>query len=384
MFLDRIFSRRRFLVSLSVFLLVASVAAACTRDEDNDRSLSIDALEERVMQVFDSASPSVVHVTTVILNADDRMLPGPPQVGTGSGFIVDDQVHIITNNHVVEGASKVEVTLSTGVTVPAEIVGTDPSTDLAVLKIQVEVSESMIAELGDSDTLRVGRIAIAIGSPFGFQQTLTFGVISALGRNLQARDGYGTEILGVIQTDAAINPGNSGGPLFDTQGKVVGVTTAIFTQGGGFDGIGFVIPINTVKEVMPQLIDRGFVMRPSLGVTGMALDPVRSQFLGLSVDQGLLVQKVRAGSTGEAAGLQVGSRSVQTPIGPVFVGGDIIVRLDGIPTDSMTTLNELMRQRNVGDEVELLVIRDGEPLTMIVEIGQLSTSESAPTIVIQD
>ena len=380
MFLDRIFSRRRILVTLGLFLLVTLLAAACTRD----RQVSIDALEERVIQVFDSASPSVVHVTTIVLNADDQMLPGPPQVGTGSGFIVDDQVHIITNNHVVKGASKVEVTLFTGVTVPAEIVGTDPSTDLAVLRIEAEVSESMIAELGDSSIIRVGGIAVAIGSPFGFQQTLTFGVISALDRNLQARDGYGTEIQGVIQTDAAINPGNSGGPLFDTQGKVVGVTTAIFTQGGGFDGIGFAIPIDTVKEVMPQLIDHGFVMRPSLGAAGLALDPVKSQFLGLSVGEGLLIQKVRPGSTGEAAGLQVGSRSVQTPIGPVLVGGDIIVELDDTLIDSIATLNELVRQQNIGDEVELLIVRDGELLTLTVEIGQLSTSESPSTTVLEN
>ncbi|MFQ5873836.1 MAG: S1C family serine protease, partial [Dehalococcoidia bacterium] len=311
-----------------------------------------------------------------ILDQDEQMRPLPPQSATGTGFIVDDQGHIITNNHVIAGATEVRVTWANGQTVDAQVVGTDPSTDLAVLKIDIPISEDMIVTLGDSDDLEVGKLAVAIGSPFGFQQTLTFGIISALDRSLQAQDGYGTVIQGVIQTDTAINPGNSGGPLFDSSGNVVGVTTAIFTMGGSFEGIGFVIPINTVKEVMPVLIEQGFVLRPSLGVFGIALNPGRSRFLGLSVDQGILIQKVRSGSTGEAAGLQAGTTAVETPIGPVLVDGDILVELDGKPVDSMAMLNELVRQHEVGDEVELTIIQEDRRVTVTVTIGQVSTTEA--------
>ncbi len=370
-----LFSRSRLPIIIGSIVALSIVAAACGGGSGNGQRASVFTLEEQITQIFKDVSSTVVHVTSITLDRDEQMQPLPPQVGTGSGFIVDAQGHIITNNHVIAGATEVEVTWPNGQVVSAEIVGTDPSTDLAVLLIDIPVEEGMIAPLGDSDTLQVGNLAVAIGSPFGFQQTLTSGVISALGRNLQAQDGYGTEIRGVIQTDAAINPGNSGGPLFDSSGNVVGVTTAIFTIGGGFEGIGFAIPINTVKEVMLDLIGQGFVLRPSLGVAGIALNPGRSQFLGLPVEAGILIQKVRPGSTGEAAGLQAGTMAVETPIGPVLVDGDILIEVAGEPIDSMAALNALVRRQKVGDEIELVIIRDGRRLTLSVAIGQLTTAE---------
>ena len=374
MIFKRFFSRYRLLLVIGAVVAILVVAAACSGGSDNGQTPSFLSLEQQVSSVFEETSPSVVNITTIILDRDEQMRPLPPQVGTGSGFIVDKEGHIVTNNHVVAGATEVQVTWPNGQTVSAEVVGTDPSADLAVLKIDISVSDEMIASLGDSDTLRVGNLAVAIGSPFGFQQTLTVGVVSALGRSLQAQDGYGTEIREVIQTDAAINPGSSGGPLFDSNGDVIGVTTAIFTLGGGFEGIGFAIPINTVKEVMPDLIGQGFVLRPSLGVAGIALNPGRSQFLGLPVEQGILIQKVRPGSAGDHAGLKAGINSVETPIGPVVVDGDILVEVEGQPIDSMATLNDVIREHQVADEVEVVIIRDGQRLTVVAIIGQLTTA----------
>lgn len=374
MIFKRSFSRYRLLFIFGAVAAILVVAAACSRGSDNGQTPSFLSLEQQVSGVFEKTSQSVVNITTIVLDRDEQMRPLPPQVGTGSGFIVDKAGHIVTNNHVVAGAAEVQVTWPNGQTVSAKVVGTDPSADLAVLKIDIAVSDDMIASLGDSDTLRVGNLAVAIGSPFGFQQTLTVGVVSALGRSLQAQDGYGTEIREVIQTDAAINPGNSGGPLFDSNGDVIGVTTAIFTLGGGFEGIGFAIPINTVKEVIPDLIGQGFVLRPSLGVSGIALNPVRSQFLGLPVEQGILIQKVRPGSAGDHAGLKAGINSVETPIGPVVVDGDILVEVQGQPIDSMATLNDVIREHQVADKVEVVIIREGQRMTLIATIGQLTTA----------
>ena len=362
------------MVIVSVLVIVI-VVVACSGGSD-DEAVSVEVLEDRIAEIFEKASPAVIHVTNTILNEDELMQPLPSQVATGTGFIVDDQGHIITNNHVIAGYSEVTVTWANGQTADAQVVGTDPSSDLAVLKIDIPISEDMIVTLGDSDTLQVGKLAVAIGSPFGFQQTLTFGVISAFDRTLQADDGYGTVIQRVIQVDTAINPGNSGGPLFDSSGNVVGVTTAIFTMGGSFEGIGFVIPINTVKEVMPILIEQGFVLRPSLGVFGIALDPLRSQFLDLPVDQGVLIQKVKPGSAGEAVGLKAGTTAVETPIGPVLVDGDILIEVERQPVHSMAALNGLGSQHEVGDEVELVVLQDGQQVTLTATIGQLSTAES--------
>ena len=368
-------NRRRLSFLTIFFVAFFTLTAACTGGPDDDQLDSFNVLENRVAEIFKKASPAVVHVTSIILDEDEQMQPLPPQAATGTGFIVDNEGHIITNNHVIAGATEVQVTWANGQTADAQVVGTDPSSDLAVLKIDIPISDDMIVSMGDSDDLEVGNFVVAIGSPFGFQQTLTFGVISALGRTLQASDGYGTVMQGIIQTDTAINPGNSGGPLFGSDGNVVGVTTAIFTMGGSFEGIGFVIPINTVKEVLPVLIEQGFILRPSLGVFGIALNPGRSQFLGLTVDQGVLIQKVRSGSTGEAAGLRAGTTAVETPIGPVLVDGDILIEMDGEPVDSMAALNELVRQHEVGDEVELAVIREGQTVSITAAIGQVSTAD---------
>lgn len=383
MFVQRFFRPRYTLALTGLIIAIVFVAAACSSGgDDNEQTLVssneqtlVSNQENLLVQLFNDASPSVVHITTTILDFDEQMQPLPPQGATGSGFIVDTEGHVLTNNHVIAGATIVEVTWSNGETVAAEVVGADPSADLAVLRIDIPVDKGMVASLGDSDTLQVGQTAVAIGSPFGFQQTLTVGVISALGRTLQAQDDYGTEITGVIQTDAAVNPGNSGGPLFNSQGEVVGITTAIFTLGGGFEGIGFAIPINTAKSVMSELIETGFVVRPSLGVTGIPLSPGRSQFLGLSVDQGILIQKVRVGSTGEAAGIRVGTRAVNTPIGPVFVDSDILIEFGGEPVDSITTLSTLLKQHEVGDDVKVTIVREGQRITLDVTIGQFSTAQ---------
>ncbi|MGA9350682.1 MAG: trypsin-like peptidase domain-containing protein [Anaerolineae bacterium] len=325
-----------------------------------------DVGEQLVINVYEQVSPAVVHIASQVITMS--FFWGPiPQEGTGSGFVIDSKGHIVTNNHVIEGADEVHVTLADGTRVPAEIVGTDPYNDLAVIKIDVPPDKLYPVELGSSVDLRVGQRAIAIGNPFGLDRTLTTGVISSLGRPLEVENGQ--VIYNVIQTDAAINPGNSGGPLLDSRGRVIGVNTAIRT---GAENIGFAIPVDTVKRVVPELIEKGRYRHPWLGDLSYSIDSELAQSLGLSVDKGILIAQIYRDSPAAKAGLRGGNRQVIVGNRRIVAGGDIIVAIDGRPVKSNEDLTVYMEtETQVGQVVELTILRGDQEMTIEVKLGEM-------------
>jgi S1-C subfamily serine protease len=328
------------------------------------------ALEAQVEAVYDEAGPAVVHITSRVIAYDVFMQP-TPQEGTGSGFVYDTEGHIVTNYHVVADAESVSVALAAGGVYTATIVGTDSSNDLAVLRIEVENLPDPIP-LGDSDQLRVGQFVVAIGNPFGLDRTLTVGVISALSRVIQSPD---SRFIGeAIQTDAAINPGNSGGPLLDLKGRVIGVNAQIISPSQASAGIGFAIPVNTVRRVASQLIAQGHYPHPWLGVSVLPFEAEGAQILRdagmeVPVDKGLLVAEVVSGSPAAKAGIRAGDQVVSIGNTRVPVGGDIITAINGEPIADFQELTVYLEtETQVGDEVEVTLIRDGQemkvPLTL--------------------
>ncbi|MCM8596909.1 S1C family serine protease [Accumulibacter sp.] len=312
----------------------------------------IAADEKATIELFERTRDSVVFITTrkQVRDVWTRNVFTVPR-GTGSGFIWDDAGHVITNFHVIEGASDASVKLADGRSYSAALVGASPAHDIAVLRIGVGFKRPPPVPLGTSSDLRVGQKVFAIGNPFGLDWTLTTGIVSALDRSLGSDKGATIEHL--IQTDAAINPGNSGGPLLDSAGRLIGINTAIYSPSGTSAGIGFAVPVDTVNRVVPELIARGRYVRPVLGVEA---DEALNQRLkrALSVD-GVVILRVAPGSSAEAAGLQ-GARL--TPEGAV-APGDIIVAVDGKPVDSVGRLMARLDDRRVGDTVVLEVLRDG-------------------------
>jgi 2-alkenal reductase len=319
-----------------------------------------DVEEQIVINVYAQVSPAVVCITA------------PQQFGSciGSGFIVDTEGHIVTNNHVATAAPELLVTLADERSVPAELVGADPGTDLAVLKIDVMPEELVVAQLGDSASLRVGQRAIAIGNPFGLERTVTTGIISSLGRTLP-RDDSDFQIAEVIQTDAAINPGNSGGPLLDSQGRVIGVNTAIRSLSGVNSGVGFAIPVDIVKRVIPELIAEGRYRHPWVGVSGSTISPDMVQALELPVETGVLIYTVEPDSPAETAGLQGGSRELIISGRPVIAGGDILVAIEDAEVKRFDDLiNYLSSNTSVGDTVTLTVVRNGNRIEVEVVLEE--------------
>jgi S1-C subfamily serine protease len=302
-----------------------------------------DDFSETVIRVVDNIGPAVISVrrTSQVRNLYD---------GAGSGVIVSPDGYALTNNHVVRGAGRLEGVLHDGSVVGAEVVGADPDTDLALLRLNGRGHQS--AELGDSDALNVGELAIAIGNPLGLQATVTVGVISALRRTLRG-DG-GRLIEDVIQTDAALNPGNSGGALVDGHGSVVGINTAII---GGAQGICFAVPSNTAKTVIPDLMRSGRVARGWFGIGGQTQDLSRAlvRRLGLDVESGVLVVAVSGGGPADAAGLRV---------------GDVVLKLDGFPTPSVDAVHKLLGRDRIGRRVALDVLRDGARMKLDLSVTE--------------
>ncbi|MFV1858877.1 MAG: S1C family serine protease [Anaerolineales bacterium] len=330
-------------------LLAESILGGPPSSEEA-RSQNQDMDPEDLAILFDLISPSVVRVSVITEGGG----------GSGSGFVIQEGGLILTNNHVVENAVSVSVILKDGTELQAEVLGRDPSTDVALLRVATRTLPPV--GMGDSDQVRIGEQAIVIGSPFGFDQSLTAGYISALGRMLQSGDDYGTEIDNVIQTDAAVNPGNSGGPLLNTEGEVIGITTAIFSTGGGFQGIGFAVPINTARAVADELRDRGYVKRPFLGIAGLDLTPQLSQRLDLPVEGGILVQLVHEGSAAAEADVRAGDQEIETPFGTIVLGGDVLVAINGESVSSMADVNRLVQSREIGDRITLEVVRGAESI----------------------
>ena len=316
--------------------------------------------EQSTIELFREVSPSVVHVTSVDVRRGRLSLNmfEIPQ-GTGSGFVWDSSGHIVTNYHVIHNGKLAEVTLNDNTVWRAEIVGAAPDKDLAVLRIDAPREKLRALAIGTSADLQVGQKVFAIGNPFGLDQTLTTGVISGLGREIQSMTRR--PIQGVIQTDAAINPGNSGGPLLDSAGRLIGVNTAIYSPSGAYAGIGFAVPVDTVNRIVPQLVSHGKVVRPGLGI--VPAPPNIAVQLKL---EGVLVQQVPPGSAAEQAGLvgmTQGSRGM--------ILGDLIVAIDGQKISELNDLYRELDKHSVGDVVTLDVMRAGEKRQVRVTLQAL-------------
>ena len=316
-------------------------------------------LEERLfVELYERVSPSVVHIAVTTRSSS----------GAGSGFVWDTEGRIVTNNHVVEDARRIVVSFADDTTAEAELVGADADSDLAVIKVDVPASRLHPVDLGDSDALRVGQRAIAIGNPFGFEQTMTTGIVSALGRVVRQENGFSLPQL--IQTDAAINPGNSGGPLLDSQGRVIGVTTLIFSNSGANAGVGFAVPINTVKRVAPSLIASGRYADPWLGIQGTSITSLLAEELDLPVDQGVLVQSIVEDGPADKAGLRGGDQQVRFEGVALATGGDVIVAIDNAAVQDMDGLIAYLADKSVGQRVTLTVLRDGRRQRIQVTLGE--------------
>ncbi len=323
-----------------------------------------DVEEQIITNLYARVGPSVVHITSRVVTMDFFFGPQSSE-GTGSGFIYDKEGHIVTNYHVVENAESLEVTFSDDTSVPAEVVGTDPANDLAVLQVDMSAENLSPVELGDSAAVQVGQRAIAIGNPFGLDRTLTTGVVSALGRPLQTDTD--TYIYEVIQTDAAINPGNSGGPLLNSRGQLIGVNTAIRQ---GAEGIGFAIPVDTVKRVVPILISEGRYPHPWLGFLGYSITPELADALSLPVEQGILIAQLYRNSPAQEAGVQGATQQSIVGNRRMYLGGDILTAVNGNPIDDWNALQEyLALQTQVGDELTLTLLRDGETVELPITVA---------------
>ena len=326
------------------------------------------ATEQVLVEIYERVTPSVVQIRAVTQLDQPRSpspfgtLPFDFQRSGGSGFVWDDEGHIVTNHHVVEGADRVTVVFADRTELEATVLGTDPDSDLAVLAVEAEGYEMTPAELGDSSAVRVGHLSSAIGNPFGQEFTITNGIISGVGRTIRSGNSP-FSIPRVIQTDAPMNPGNSGGPLLDRRGRVIGVNTQIASSTGSNSGIGFAVPINTAKQVIPDLIENGRYEYSWLGISGSSLSGDYAELNGLPRDiRGALVIEVAEDSPADRGGL-MGSEDTATLEGLDYrVGGDVIVGIDGTPIQDMDELIAyLMEQTRPGDRVTIEVFRGGEP-----------------------
>jgi S1-C subfamily serine protease len=325
---------------------------------------SFDAEEENNISVYRKVLPSVVNITSRTVEFD-FFYGEVPQQGQGSGFVIDKQGHILTNYHVVQGAQQVEVTFSDRKKHKAEIVGLDPSHDLAV--IQIKGASLIPATLADSKALAVGQKVFAIGNPFGLSGTMTRGIISSI---RPVRGPEGNYIDEAIQTDAAINPGNSGGPLLNAHGEVIGINTFILSQVGQSSGIGFAIPINAAKAVLNDLITLGRVRRPSLGVRTLPIAPELANQLGLPSDSGVLIIQVSPGGAAERAGLRGGNEHAYIGNIPILVGGDLIISIDGQEVIDQEDIARIMNNHRAGDTVKVTAWRGKKKMDFQVTLGE--------------
>jgi len=313
------------------------------------RIIYVNSTSNGLPELYDMVDDSVVSIAAY-----------GPEPSEGSGFIYSREGYIVTNEHVIEGSTDIEVTFTDGTTKVAEVVGEDPYTDLAVLQVDKEGLQPI--DVGNSTSVEEGEDAIAIGNPFGLRSSMTKGIISAKGRTLRITQQF--SIPNVIQTDAAINPGNSGGPLLNKYGEVIGVNTAIDTQTGTFSGVGFAVPSNTVKRVVPQLISEGDYEHPYLGVRGLNVGPEIADEMGMEEASGFIITEVPNGTAADRAGLRGGQYQANIQGQNIMLGGDIIVEIEDTEVRSLQdVLMFLARDAEVGDTVEVTVIRDGEERT---------------------
>ena len=349
------------------------------------------SLQTTFETIYQQVNPSVVniHVVDGASSNSQGSIPffSPPSQGVqsalGSGFVWDENGDIVTNHHVIAGATDIEVTFSDGTTVPGKVVGSDPDSDLAVVKVNVPARDLKPVSMGDSSLVKVGQIAMAIGNPYGLQGSMTEGIISALGRMLPvsntSNSGANYTIPDVVQTDASINPGNSGGVLLNAAGQVIGVTSAIISPDQASAGIGFAIPAAIVEQVVPSLISTGHYEHPYIGIEGTTLTPDMATAMNLSASQrGALVINVQAGSPAGKAGLKGGNKQATIAGLQVEVGGDVITGVDGTPVNSFDDLvTYLARNTQVGQTINLTVLRNGAQMTVKLTLAARPTGSQA-------
>lgn len=340
--------------SLLFVLLPFSASSAFVGDEEN------------TIEIYQRVNASVVNITSIAVTYDFFLNPIPSEA-SGSGSVIDKKGYILTNNHVIQDSERLEITLADGSKWPGDMVGADPQTDLAVIKVNAPPERLTAIPMGNSDGLRPGQKVLAIGNPFGLERTLTSGIISSVRKNIRAGD---LEMDEVIQIDAAINPGNSGGPLLNSEGKMVGINTAIFTPSGGSVGIGFAIPINTAKRILNELITKGYVAYAWIGIDTQTLLPEFAEALSLPVRRGVLVARVARGGPAHRAGIQGGTQRVEVGNAILVVGGDILVAVDAEEVASAEAFHQIMKTKRPGDKIRLTLWRGREKREVEIKLGE--------------
>jgi len=345
------------------------VSVAAVRLAAVSGNTELDPTELENVRIYKQAAPAVASVTTRTMEYDFFFNPVPVE-GAGSGFLIDNAGHILTNFHVVQGAQAIEVVFGgeDQTRYKAKMIGADSRNDIALIQIDTSGHKLTPLTLGDSKNLMVGQRVLAIGNPFGFQGTLTTGVVSSLGRTVQTGDN--TFIDEAIQTDASINRGNSGGPLLNSHGDVIGVNSAIVSPSETSAGIGFAIPVNTARRVAEDLIANGRVRRATLGAEGTPLWPGLASALNLPVQQGILIEQVTPGGAAAAAGIHGGTRTVIAGMRQLRIGGDVIVAINGKTVSDQTDLNLLLNRQQPGDSATLTIYRDGKKMDVTVRLGE--------------
>jgi S1-C subfamily serine protease len=334
-----------------------------------EQNIEIEDLQNRI-EILDAVNQTgLMPWSTIYDQLKDSVVLIQTNLGLGSGFVYDPEGHIITNHHVIEGADTIQVTFLDGNITSASVIGTDIYSDIAVIKVDSEVTTLHPVVLGSSSDLTVGEAVAAMGNPFGLSDTLTAGIVSSVERTMEAEGNY--VIIDIIQIDAAVNPGNSGGPLVNLKGQVVGVNTAIQSETGTFTGIGFAIPSDTVKREIDDLIETGTYKHPWLGVSALDVDLAIADAMGLEKPQGVLIVDVTEGSPADQAGLRGSDENVTLDGQVTPIGGDVITEIDGLPTRRMADLVVYMeRNTNPGDSVVFEIIRDEQELSLTVTLGE--------------
>ena len=319
--------------------------------------------EQENIQIYKKSNRAIVNISNFKVNYDFFYRAIPTESGSGTGFIIDKSGTIVTNYHVVENAKKLLVTLSDNSQWPGKLIGSDPNNDIAIVRIEAPTSRYDSLKFSNSNDISVGQKVLALGNPFGLRQTLTTGIISALGRTIAAKNGR--KIEGIIQTDAAINPGNSGGPLLDSEGKVIGINTAIIGSAGSV-GIGFAVPSNTALRILPDLLEHGYVLRPWLGIE--TIPTVFLRRIGMDVPDGILIASVVNGASAHQGGLRGASMTVKVGRYRIPWGGDIITHVNETPVTTLEDLAQQIETRKVGEKVIISYIRNDSDHSVTVKL----------------